>query len=51
MEQLILFLPLAGAIISGFFGKRIGDRASEILTSFVVIHIDRSIHMHVHEYL
>ena len=33
MEQLILFLPLAGAIISGFFGKRIGDRASEILTS------------------
>ena len=33
MEYLILFLPLIGAIISGFFGNKIGDRSSEILTS------------------
>ena len=32
MEYLILFLPLIGAIISGFFGNKIGDRSSEILT-------------------
>ncbi len=32
MEYLILFLPLIGAIISGFFGNKIGDRFSEILT-------------------
>ena len=34
MEYLILFLPLIAAIISGFFGNKIGDRSSEILTSF-----------------
>ncbi len=33
MEYLILFLPLLGALISGFFGRKIGDRLSEILTS------------------
>ena len=33
MEYLILFLPLIGSIISGFFGKQIGHRNSEILTS------------------
>ncbi len=33
MEYFILFLPLVGAIISGFFGHKIGERASEILTS------------------
>ena len=37
MEILILFLPLLGSIISGFFGKFIGDRISEILTSFFVL--------------
>ena len=36
MEYLILFLPLIGALISGFFGKKIGDRSSQILTSSFV---------------
>jgi len=36
MEYLILFLPLIAAFISGFFGKLIGDRFSEIITSLFV---------------
>jgi len=36
MEYTIIFLPLIGAIVSGFFGKIIGDRFSEILTSLLV---------------
>ena len=36
MEISILFLPLIASIISGFFGKYIGDRNSEILTSALV---------------
>ena len=36
MEISILFLPLIASIISGFFGKYIGDRNSEIVTSFLV---------------
>tara|TARA_B100000427_G_scaffold329482_1_gene345860 strand:+ start:1056 stop:2969 length:1914 start_codon:yes stop_codon:yes gene_type:complete len=36
MEYLILFLPLVAAIISGFFGKLIGDRFSEIITCLFV---------------
>ncbi len=36
MEILILFLPLIASIISGFFGRYIGDRNSEILTSALV---------------
>ena len=36
MEYLILFLPLIAAIISGFFGKIIGNRASQITTSLFV---------------
>ena len=36
MEYIIIFLPLLGAILSGFFGKLIGDRNSEILTSTFV---------------
>ncbi len=36
MEYFILFLPLIGSIISGFFGKSIGDKPSQILTSFFV---------------
>ena len=36
MEYLILFLPLIASIISGFFGKFIGDRFSVILTSLFV---------------
>ncbi len=33
MEYAIVFLPLLGSIISGFFGKKLGDKKSEILTS------------------
>ena len=36
MELSILFLPLIASIISGFFGKYIGDRNSEIVTSVLV---------------
>ena len=36
MEISILFLPLIASIISGFFGKYIGDRNSEIVTSTLV---------------
>ena len=36
MEILLLFLPLLSSIISGFFGKFIGDRNSEIVTSALV---------------
>jgi len=37
MEISLLFLPLLASIISGFFGKYIGDRSSEIITSLFVI--------------
>ena len=36
MEYIIIFLPLAAAIISGFFGNKIGERNSEIVTSLFV---------------
>ncbi len=36
MEILIIALPLIASIISGFFGKFIGDRNSEIITSLLV---------------
>jgi len=36
MEIGLLFLPLLASIISGFFGKYIGDRNSEIITSVFV---------------
>ncbi len=36
MEYLVLFLPLVGSIISGFFGKLIGNKLCQILTSFFV---------------
>ena len=36
MEISIIFLPLIASIISGFFGKYIGDRNSEIVTSALV---------------
>ena len=36
MEISLLFLPLIASIISGFFGKYIGDRGSEIITSLFV---------------
>ncbi|MET4808029.1 NADH-quinone oxidoreductase subunit L [Limibacillus sp. MBR-115] len=38
MEFLIVFLPLLGAIIAGFFDKRIGDRGAQLVTcSFLVL--------------
>ena len=37
MEIAILFLPLLASMISGFFGKLIGDRSSEIITSLFVV--------------
>jgi NADH-quinone oxidoreductase subunit L len=36
MEISLLFLPLIASFISGFFGKYIGDRISEITTSLFV---------------
>ena len=36
MEILIVFLPLLAAIISGFFGNKLGNRFSVILTSLFV---------------
>ncbi|MBA33459.1 MAG: NADH-quinone oxidoreductase subunit L, partial [Candidatus Pelagibacter sp.] len=36
MEYFILFLPLLSSIISGFFGKLIGDKNSQIITSLLV---------------
>ena len=36
MEISIIALPLIASIISGFFGKFIGDRGSEIITSLLV---------------
>ncbi len=36
MEIFIIALPLIASIISGFFGKFIGDRNSEIVTSLLV---------------
>ncbi|MCW5752394.1 MAG: NADH-quinone oxidoreductase subunit L [Alphaproteobacteria bacterium] len=32
MYQLIVFLPLAAAILAGLFGRRIGDRGAQIVT-------------------
>ncbi len=36
MELSIIFLPLIASIISGFFGRYIGDRNAEIVTSALV---------------
>ena len=36
MEILIIALPLLASVISGFFGKYIGDRNSELITSLLV---------------
>ena len=36
MEYAIVFLPLIGSIISGFFGEKIGEKYSSILTSTLV---------------
>ncbi len=36
MEYAVLFLPLVASIISGFFGKIIGDRFSQLITCLFV---------------
>tara|TARA_Y100001936_G_scaffold252623_1_gene313124 strand:- start:5203 stop:7116 length:1914 start_codon:yes stop_codon:yes gene_type:complete len=49
MEKLIVLLPLLAAIISGFFGKIIGNKTSQILTSlFVSISALLSIYVFYH---
>ena len=37
MEYTIVLLPLLGSIISGFFGKKIGEKLCKFLTSSFVI--------------
>jgi len=37
MYQAILFLPLLGAIFAGFFGRLVGARASEVMTTTLVL--------------
>ena len=37
MEYAIIFLPLLGSIISGFFGRTLGNKYSQLLTTFFVI--------------
>ena len=37
MEYIIVFLPLLGSIISGFFGNRIGVKRCQLFTSLFVI--------------
>ena len=36
MEKLIVFLPLIASIIAGFYGKIIGNKTSQIITSLFV---------------
>ena len=36
MYKLIVFLPLIGFLIAGMFGRRIGDKASQLLTASLV---------------
>ena len=36
MEYAIVFLPLLGSFLSGFFGKKLGDKNSQILTCMLV---------------
>jgi NADH-quinone oxidoreductase subunit L len=37
MEAAIVFLPLLGAFVAGFFGRQIGDRGSQYLTCTLLI--------------
>ena len=37
MYQTIIFLPLAGALIAGFFGRLLGSRASMVITSTFLV--------------
>jgi NADH-ubiquinone oxidoreductase chain 5 len=33
----LIFLPLLGSIISGFFGRKVGVKGSQIITSICVV--------------
>ncbi len=37
MYTLIVFLPLVGFLIAGLFGRQIGNRASQVITSGLVL--------------
>jgi len=37
MYAAIIFLPLIGALIAGFFGRKIGDRGAQIVTSAFLV--------------
>ncbi len=37
MYSLIVFLPLIGALVAGFFGKSLGDKASTYITSGLLV--------------
>jgi NADH-ubiquinone oxidoreductase chain 5 len=37
MYLALIFLPLLGSIISGFFGRKVGISGSQIITCFCVI--------------
>ena len=37
MYQAIVLLPLIGAIFAGFFGRLVGARASEVITTSLVL--------------
>ena len=37
MEVAVVLLPLLGAIIAGFFGRMIGDRASQIASCSLMV--------------
>ena len=36
MEYIIIFFPLIGSIVEGFFGKKLGDKYCQIFTSSLV---------------
>ncbi len=37
MDTAVVFLPLLGAIIAGFFGRALGDRASQVVTCTLLV--------------
>ena len=37
MYKIILFAPLVGALIAGLFGRRIGDKAAQIVTTALLL--------------
>ena len=37
MEVVVVFLPLIGAILAGFFGRRMGDRGAQVVTTGLLL--------------